>query len=173
MYAQFLDKRAHLIGATSESIENPQELCQKAIGGMHGIPNAVINLAPSFLEYGPDLDFNKLDFLFWLKLDYIVKASVPKRMVLYLATSLPKGILKFLRITSSNVGQRWLMRLPGSGNEIELRPAVSQQGRWYAYGQDGVRSGRGAESSPTQLHTSRGFSENLRRKIRQNPSAFT
>ena len=82
-----------------------------------------------------------------------------------LATSLPKGILKFLRITSSNVGQRWLMRLPGSGNEIELRPAVSQQGRWYAYGQDGVRSGRGAESSPTQLHTSRGFSENLRRKM--------
>ena len=59
------------------------------------------------------------------------------------------------------------MRLPGSGNEIELRPAVSQQGRWYAYGQDGVRSGRGAESSPTQLHTSRGFSENLRRKIRR------
>src|SRR5262249_53578837 len=27
----------------------------------------------------------------------------------------------------------------------ELQPAVSQQGCWYAYGQDGVRSGRGAE----------------------------
>src|SRR6516162_10804988 len=27
----------------------------------------------------------------------------------------------------------------------ERQPAVSQQGGWYAYGQDGVRSGRGAE----------------------------